>query len=322
MRILITGAGGFAGRHLVAELAHSGEHEITACSALGDDRRIEARMGESTVSWVPLDLTSTESIRSVVRASEPDQIYHLAGQASVGESFQAPLETWQVNATGTLAVLQVLREEGLGASRLLLTSSAEVYGAVPPPEQPIQEDRILRPITPYGASKAAAEMIASQYARAGMVEVVIARSFNQIGPGQDERFVLASFSRQLVRMARGDAEPVLYVGNLDVRRDFLDVRDGVHGYACLMERGESGVAYNVASGVSLSLEDVVRRLVQLSGVEARLEVDQDRVRPVDVPELIGGSGRLRSIGWSPARDLDTTLADLLSDAAVRVEADG
>ena len=317
MRILVTGAHGFAGSHLLAELARAG-HQITA----GVYGPVERELDSNGVRWVSLDITSDQSTRAAIRASQPEQIYHLAGQASVGESFRTPQETWEVNATGTLRVLEALRQEGLGSSRLLLTSSAEVYGAVAPADQPVGEHVPLRPLTPYGASKAAAEMVAVQFARSGMAQVVIARSFNHIGPGQDERFVLPSFARQLAHIKRGTLEPVLHVGNLDVRRDFLDVRDGVRGYLAIMERGENGEAYNVCSGESRLLEEVVTKLVELSNTGAQLVVDADRVRAVDIPTLSGDSSRLRSLGWSPRFALNQTLEDLLRDAETRAPAHG
>jgi GDP-4-dehydro-6-deoxy-D-mannose reductase len=320
VRILVTGAGGFAGRHLLSELLGQGTHELTAGDFGGANP--PASPDANGVRWTTLDITSSESIRAAVRQSRPEQVYHLAGQASVGESFRAPLVTWEINATGTLRLLDVLREEGLSQTRVLLTSSAEVYGAVPVEAQPIVEDHPLRPITPYGASKAAAEMVALQHALAGSVEVVLARSFNQIGPGQDERFVLPGFARQLARMRRGNQERVLHVGNLDVERDFLDVRDAVRGYVAIMERGASGSAYNVSSGTTISLENVVRELVRLSGTDARLEVDPARIRPVDIPTLRGDASRLKKLGWSASVPLDTTLTDLLCDAGTDAPGDG
>ncbi|MBW3629726.1 MAG: GDP-mannose 4,6-dehydratase [Gemmatimonadetes bacterium] len=316
MRILVTGADGFAGTHLLAELSRTGTHQITA-GAYGSVGR---ETDESGVRWVSLDVTSQESTRAVIAESGPELVYHLAGQASVGESFRSPQQTWEVNATGTLCVLEALRQEGLSTSRLLLTSSAEVYGDAA--EQPVPEPTPLRPLTPYGASKAAAEMIGAQFARAGMVEVVIARSFNQIGPGQDERFVLPSLARQLVRILRGAEEPELHVGNLDVQRDFLDVRDGVRGYVAIMERGQSGEAYNVCSGEGRPLQEVVSRLVELSGTGARIVVDAARVRAVDIPMLEGDPTRLRSLGWSRTVPLAQTLEDLLADAKARTPIDG
>jgi GDP-4-dehydro-6-deoxy-D-mannose reductase len=318
VRILVTGADGFAGRHLLAELARAAEHRVTA-GAFGP---VEREVDDAGVRWVPLDVTSDESTRAVVGASAPERVYHLAGQASVGESFRSPERTWEVNATGTLRVLEALRREGLTSTRLLLASSAEVYGAVDPAGQPVAERSPLRPVSPYGASKAAAEMVALQFACSGMAQVVIARSFNQIGPGQDERFVLPSFARQLGRIRRGEAEPVLRVGNLDVHRDFLDVRDGVRGYVTIMERGENGEAYNVCSGETLLLEDVVSRLVERSRTGARLMVDPDRVRAVDIPVLRGDPSRLRSLGWTRSVPLTRTLDDLLDEAEATTVAHG
>lgn len=318
MRILVTGADGFAGSHLLAELCRSGGHEITA----GSYGPVQERGDAAGVRWLSLDVTSEESTRAAVRESRPERIYHLAGQASVGESFRSPKLTWEVNATGTLQVLEALRQEGLSSSRLLLISSAEVYGSVSSDDQPVSEESPLRPLTPYGASKAAAEMVAVQFATAGVAEVVIARSFNQIGPGQDDRFVLPSFAKQLVRIRQGAAEPVLHVGNLDVERDFLDVRDGVRAYVSIMERGDNGGAYNVCSGQSRLLREVMDRLVELSDTGAKLVVDADRFRAVDIPTLSGDPSRLRALGWSPRLELSQTLEDLLRDAEARTRADG
>jgi GDP-4-dehydro-6-deoxy-D-mannose reductase len=242
-------------------------------------------------------------------------VFHLAGQSSVGRSFEAPLETWEINATGTLRLLEALRHEGPHPPRLLLVSSAEVYGGIPAAEQPIRESHPIRPLTPYGASKGSAEICALQFAEMGAVDAVIARSFNHIGPGQDARFVLPSFARQLVRMRQGGAEPVLRVGNLDVRRDFLDVRDVVQAYLAIMERGESGVVYNVCSGEDRSLRAIVEQLVRLSGTGARIEEDPERFRPADIPVLIGDPSRLRALGWEPRISLDCSLRDVLADAA-------
>jgi GDP-4-dehydro-6-deoxy-D-mannose reductase len=318
VRILVTGAQGFAGTHLLAELSRSGSHQITA----GVYGAVARPVDEAGVRWISLDVTSDESTRAAIRECEPEQVYHLAGQASVGESFRSPQQTWEVNATGTLRVLEALRLEGLTSSRLLLTSSAEVYGDVDPTEQPVAEETPLRPLTPYGASKAAAEMVAIQFARSATAQVVIARSFNQIGPGQDDRFVLPSVARQLVRIRQGAAEPELRVGTLDVRRDFLDVRDGVCGYVAIMERGRSGEAYNVCSGESLLLGEVLNRLVEISRTGAKVVVDPERVRAVDIPALGGDSSRLRSLGWEPRVPLQQTLEDLLGDAEARNPAGG
>ena len=255
---------------------------------------------------MPLEVTSEGSVAAAMDAARPQAVFHLAGQASVGESFNDPLGTWDVNATGTLRVACALPE----GARLLLVSSAEAYGVIPEHQQPISEDRPLRPTNPYASSKAAAEMAALTAGSRG-VEVVVARSFNHTGPGQDVRFALPSFARQLAAIRAGEAEPLLRVGNLSARRDMLDVRDVVRAYVRLVEAGEPGGVYNVCSGQARSMAEAVDELVDLSGTRARVEVDPARVRPVDVPLLLGDNARLRALGWTPAVSFRQTLSDLL-----------
>lgn len=305
MRVLVTGAAGFVGGWLVRALLADG-HEVHAGSVDGaPPPQADAELGGAR--WMPLDVTSEESLRAAVEEARPEGVFHLAGQASVGDSFADPLGTWDVNATGTLRLARAL-EPG---TRLLLVSSAEVYGPVPEAEQPICEDRPLRPASPYAASKAAAEMVALQASLSGRLRAVVARSFNHTGPGQDTRFAIPSFARQLAAMRAGRTEPVLRVGNLEARRDFLDVRDVVRAYRLLLEQGEPGWVYNVCSGEAVRLRGVVDELVALSGTCARVEVDPARVRPVDVPLLRGDASRLRALGWAPQIPLRRTLEDLL-----------
>lgn len=314
MRILVTGAEGFVGGHLLRALAADGDHEIIAgCwaaeSAVAGPLEMPVR-----VRHVRLDVTSDESVRAVVREQRPEWVFHLAAQSSVSRSFVDPIGTWEVNAMGTLRLAEALRAQEGSAARMLVISSAEVYGTVAADAQPIPESAPLRPATPYGASKAAAELAALQAAEAGSLEVVVARSFNHAGPGQDERFVFPSMARQLMRMRREGAEPVLRVGNLDVFRDFLDVRDVVRAYVLLMKAGRTGEIYNVCSGESRSLLQLVQRLIDQSETGARLEVDPERFRPVDIPVLFGDPDKLRALGWRPEVDLDRTLAALLAEA--------
>jgi GDP-4-dehydro-6-deoxy-D-mannose reductase len=311
VKVLVTGASGFVGRHLVRELLQEDSAEIVAGSLDG----VPAPGLESSLEWVPMDVTSGDSVRSAVASCRPDRVFHLAGQSSVGQSFDAPLETWEINATGTLRLLDALQRECGTAPRLLVISSAEVYGRVPEEEQPIHESDPRGPLTPYGSSKAAAELCALQFGEVGVVDSVIARSFNHIGPGQDSRFVLPSIARQLVKMGRGEAEPVLKVGNLDVRRDFLDVRDVVRAYVWLMEKGASGEMYNVCSGEDHSLRAIIEYMVKLSETGARIEEDAGRIRPADIPLLVGDPSRLRALGWEARIPLDQSLRDVLADAA-------
>lgn len=312
MRVLVTGANGFVGRHLIGELLRRGDAEIWAGTLEGV--AVE-ELGPGTVEWVPLDITSDDSVRTAVASCTPDRVFHLAGQSSVGRSFAAPLETWEINATGTLRLLDALQRECAGKTRFLMVSSAEVYGRVEDAAQPIRESAPTNPLTPYGSSKAAAELCALQFAEIGAADVVVARSFNHVGPGQDTRFVLPSIARQLAEMRRGVQEPVLRVGNLSVRRDFLDVRDVVQAYLRMMDAGASGSVYNVSSGEEHPLREIVEYLVRLSGTGARIEEDAARIRPADIPRLVGDSTRLRAVGWAPRIPLEQSLRDVLEDAA-------
>jgi GDP-4-dehydro-6-deoxy-D-mannose reductase len=303
VRALVTGAAGFVGSYLVRRLLDDG-HEVFG----GTPAEHPPRHPGEHVRWLALDVTSDESIGDTLHGARPDVVFHLAAQASVGESFRDALGTWEVNATGTLRLLHAVGK----AARVVVVSSAEVYGSVPDAEQPLAEDRPLRPVNPYAASKAAAEMAAVQASLAGAADAVVARSFNHTGPGQDARFSLPSFARQLAAVARAEAEPVLRVGNLSARRDFLDVRDVVGAYVALAERGEAGGVYNVCSGEARSIRSLVDEMVEISGTGARVEVDPSRVRPVDVPLLCGDPARIRGLGWKAAVPLRQTLADLLA----------
>lgn len=316
MRVLVTGGGGFVGLHLLRELQRMGVERLAA-TVLGKPPP-EDWVGREIpgVEWLSLDVSSGESVEAAIREVQPEVVYHLAGQASVGASFGAPLPTWEVNATGTLRLVDALSRLSAGARRFILASSGEVYGLVPAERQPIVEDERLAPVSPYGASKAAAEAAAAGMAAGSGIEVMIARTFNQIGPGQDERFVLPSMARQLARMHTAPREErVLKVGNLRVQRDFLDVRDAVAAFVALLQFGSAGSAYNICSGVPRQLEAVVRRMVELSGTRARIEVEASRVRPSDIPSLVGSNERLRGLGWEPRFPLDETIQSLLSDAA-------
>ena len=320
VRVLVTGGGGFAGRHLLQALLRVPEVELFSTIATGAEPA-QPTPELAQVNWIELDLLSPESVEASIRGVLPDQIYHLAGQASVRDSFADPLTTWDVNATGTLRLLQALTANPSRTGnrpRLLLVSSAEVYGEVSLDAQPTVEDTPIAPITPYGSSKAAAEIAALQMGRTGSVEVVIARSFNHIGPGQDDRFVLAGIARQLAAIKRSNVPTPILVGNLEVERDFLDVRDVAQAYITLMSAASAQQTYNVCSGETFSLAEVVQRLVLLSGAAARVEVDAARFRPADIPRLVGDGSRLRALGWSPEFDLDSTLRDLLADAASRL----
>jgi GDP-4-dehydro-6-deoxy-D-mannose reductase len=249
-----------------------------------------------------------DALVAELRAARPDAVLHLAAVASVADAFRRSRETWEVNATGSLVLLDAVAEAAPDA-RVVLVSSCEVYGVVDEARQPIGEDAPLRPRSPYAAAKAAAEMAAA----AAPLDVVVARPFPHIGPGQDERFAIASFAAQLHRIERGEAPPRLQVGNLDARRDLCDVRDVADAYLRLLSTPGLDGAYNVCRGEAFRIGDVLDRLRGLIDAPVEVVVDPERLRPLDVPLLLGDPARLHAAtGWRAARPLDATLQDVLT----------
>lgn len=306
MRALVTGAGGFVGRHLTAVLRREGA-EVCACCGPRDD--VE---GDLT-----LDVTDTPAIRSALESFRPTVIFHLAAQTFVPNALQTPTATYEANVMGTAGLAQAVRECAASA-RILFASSAEVYGAREPTDYPLRESLDLRPRNPYGASKAAAEMLLLGEARSFGTDVVIARAFNHIGPGQHERFSIASFAAQLARIA-GGAPPQLWVGNLGAARDFLDVRDVVEAYVALARDGERAEVYNVCSGAAITIRDVLRELIGIARVPVEVREDTARLRAVEIPVSVGDPAKIRGrTGWSPKISLLQSLRDTYQSARERV----
>lgn len=311
MRALVTGASGFVGRYLVERLRTAGYDVVAAGGP-----------HETEPAFLPIDLADAESIRAAFDVARPGVVFHLAAQAFVPRSIEAPDETYEINVMGTAGVLAVLRawsRENDSKVRLVFISSAEVYGAQPPSAMPLRETTAPNPVNPYAASKAAAEAIVLGEARSFGVDAVIARAFNHIGPGQNDRFVVPAFANQLAAIA-GGGEPVMHVGNLDARRDFLDVRDVVDAYVAIAERGESGEAYNVASGSAVSVREILGELIRIAHVPVEVRDDPARMRPSDVPIVYGSSEKLRErTGWAPRIPLRRSLQDVYAQAQMSRE---
>lgn len=287
-RVLITGADGFVGSHLRAALDRRGLETIAASA----------------------DVRDAAALARELQETRPDAVAHLAAIASVAGAWGREREVWEVNALGTLNLVLAVREHA-PAARLLAVSSAEVYGSIGDEEGPVDEDRRLAPASPYGRSKAAAEIACAR----DDLDIVIARPFPHAGPGQAEAFAIPSFAGQIARIEAGVAPPVLSVGNLAARRDFTDVRCVVDAYAQLLEQRGGPRVVNVASGTAHSMQSVLDRLLGLSTAAIVVEPDPARMRPADIPLLVGSAQRLaEATGWRPTRTLDETLADVL-DAA-------
>lgn len=299
MKALVTGSSGFVGRHLMAHLA-----------AEGDDVR-----GFDRVNGGP-DLLDLEATSDALVEARPNVVYHLAGDADVGGSWSHPESTFRTNAEGTLSVLMAARAAGV--ERVLVVGSADVYGRVASDDLPIDEDVALRPVSPYAASKVAAEYLALQAGLGFGQEVIRARPFNHLGPGQTDRFVAPALAR---RIARNEitGQSIVPVGNLTPRRDFTDVRDVVRAYRLLVMHSQPGEVYNICSGRAIPVQELADRLIALSTSPMRLESDPDLQRGVDIPVLCGDNTKLReATGWAPQLSLDETLADLLAEARIVV----
>jgi GDP-4-dehydro-6-deoxy-D-mannose reductase len=301
MRALVTGATGFVGGYLVDALRREGA-EVFPCSGPND----------SAGGYIPLDLADEQTIGVAIDTARPTVIFHLAAQTFVPQALRAPVETYEVNTMGTARLAHALR--GYPGSRLLFASSAEVYGARDASEYPLRENLDLRPSNPYGASKAAAEAIVLAEARSFKLDAVVTRAFNHIGPGQNERFVVASLAAQLARIAGGEGQR-LFVGNLETARDFLDVRDVVRAYITLAREGESGEIYNVCSGAAVTIRDILGELIRIARVAVEVREDPARMRSADVPLSVGDPAKLRArTGWQPQIPLARSLRDIYEAA--------
>jgi GDP-4-dehydro-6-deoxy-D-mannose reductase len=287
VKALITGAGGFVGPYL--------------------RRHLEEQDDEVVGTDLDVDITDGEGVLRAFTEARPDVVYHLAAASHVGTSWSAPVDVVRVNVEGTLNVLLAALEAKV--ERVVVIGSAEEYGKVV--ELPVTETTPLRPVSPYGASKAAAEMLASHMVRGRDLGVVCVRAFNHLGPGQSDALVASAIARQVAEVEKAGGG-VVRTGDLTPRRDFTDVRDVVRAYRLLAEEGEPGEAYNVCSGRDVAIQAIADHLRSRSTVEVRFELDEARLRPVEVPVFRGDNSKLRAAtGWEPTIPLEQTLDDVL-----------
>ena len=258
-----------------------------------------------------LDLRDPDAAAALVKDEAPDAVIHLAAQSWVPDAFRDPGLTLQVNVLGTLNLLQALQRTGF-SGRMVFVSTGDVYGCVPDNELPIREDRLPAPRNPYAVSKLAAEALCYQWSVTEGMDITIARAFNHIGPGQSERFVVSDFARQVVEIKLGRRQPTVSVGDIDVTRDFTDVRDVVQAYFALLRDGENGEVYNVCSGREQSIRALLLRLAAIAGVKIAIRQDPKRLRKSEQRRVVGDPGKMeRATGWRSTTELDESLSLML-----------
>lgn len=294
-RVLVTGAGGFVGGHLMAAIADG---------RFGD-------LSEAVVLPSGLDLRDDATLSAFVAEQRPDAVIHLAAQSFVPRALAEPRETYEINVIGTLNLIRALEQAGF-RGRFLYISSGDIYGRVEESALPVDATTTPHPGNPYASSKLAAEELCLQWARRTGAQVLIARPFNHIGPGQSDRFVVSSLAHQVMAIKEGRQPAVIEVGDIEATRDFSDVRDVVSAYAAILARGSDQVRYIVASGEERSVATILRRMLELSGVSADIRVDPSRLRASEQRRMVADpSATTHDTGWRPLIDIDQTLTDIL-----------
>lgn len=308
-RVLITGITGFAGSHMAEFLLKEG-YEVYGICRWRANRENIVHLNDK-VKLIEADLLDSHSLERLIFEVRPDLIFHLAGQSFVPASWTSPALTLETNVVGPANLFEAVRRAQIDPV-IQLACSSEEYGLVKPSELPIKETNPLRPLSPYAVSKLAMDYLGYQYFKSYGMKIVRTRGFNHTGPRRGEVFAESSFAKQIAEIEKGKREPVLYVGNLEAQRDYTDVRDMVRGYFLAATRGEPGEAYNICRGQAWKIEDVLLYMISLSKKKVKVKKDPARMRPSDVPILIGNNTKFRKqTGWKPEISLKQTFRDLL-----------
>jgi len=318
MNVLITGITGFAGSHLADYLlAHQPGVRVHGLV------RWRSRMDniahlQGNIHLHEADLKDIISLNKAFAEAKPDRIFHLAAQSFVPTSWKLPAETFMINSVGEVNLFEAVLALGL-EPRIQVAGSSEEYGHVNPDEVPMKETNPLRPLSPYAVSKVAQDLLAYQYWKSYGLKTVRTRGFNHTGPRRGDVFVTSNFAKQIAEVEKGRREPVIFVGNLEAKRDFTDVRDIVRAYWLALEKGEPGEVYNIGSGKTISMKEMLDILLAMSRVKVKVQVDPERLRPSDVPILLADASKFRArTGWAPEIPLEKTFADLLDYWRARV----
>lgn len=310
-KILITGVSGFAGSFLAEELIKNSNNQVfgTTFSGTSLDKLPQLK---DKVKAFSVDLLDVEKTQEIISEVKPDIIFHLAALTSPAESFEKPAEVMVNNIESELSVFEGVRKTNLSNCKILITSSAEIYGMVDPSDLPIDENTPLKPTSPYAVSKVAQDFLGLQYHLSYKFDIVRIRPFNHFGPRQSPAFVVSSFAKKIAEIEKGLKDPVMSVGNLEAKRDFTDVRDIVKGYILLSEKGRPGEVYNIGFGKSHKISDILDKLLSLSDKKIDIKVDPALFRPSDIPDLYADNSKInKETGWEPKIQLEESLKDTL-----------
>lgn len=312
-KILITGINGFAGSHLAEYVLKNNLGEVYGTTR---GRTVNLENLENVKNKVELtecDITDSYSVEKTIDEIKPDYVFHLAAQAFVPASWRSPIETMNTNVIGSLNLFEAIRKSNTNPL-IQICGSSEEYGMVLPEETPITEDNPLRPLSPYGVSKVAMDLMGYQYFKSYGMKIVRTRAFNHSGPRRGEVYVDSDWCRQVIQIEKGKKEPVVMVGNLEAKRDFTDVRDIVRGYWLSLKKGKAGEVYNICSGKTWKMKDVLDKIISLSKAKnIKVQEDPKRLRPSDVQLLLGDNKKFcEATGWKPEIPYEKTLEDLMA----------
>ena len=312
MKVLITGITGFAGSHLADYILENHQGVEVYGIVRWRSRMDNILHIQDKITSFEADLKDMGSLKKCLAEIKPDRIFHLAAQSFVPASWTCPAETFAINSIGQINLFESVLSLNL-APRIQIAGSSEEYGQVFPDEVPMKETNPLRPLSPYAVSKVAQDLLGWQYYKSYGMNIIRTRGFNHTGPRRGDVFICSNFAKQIAEIEKGKREPVLYVGNLEAKRDFTDVRDMVQAYWLSLEKCEAGEAYNIGTGKFYSMSKVVEMLVSMSDVEIETRIDPTRLRPSDVPILLSDSSKFRAVtGWEPKIPFQQSLEDLLN----------
>jgi len=311
MKVFITGITGFAGSYLAEYLVSTKKYDVNGTYLFEESLRNVDSIKDK-LNLIKVDLSQEKSVTDIVRSVAPSLVFHLAALTSPGDSFNNPTVTLTNNISSQVNLLEAVKKNNLINTKILIISSADIYGLVRKENLPINEETPLMPTSPYSVSKIAQDFLGLSYFLSHKLKIVRVRPFNHIGPRQSPHFVVASFAKQIAQIEKGKKEPVLHVGNLDAKRDFTNVKDMVAAYVLAIEKGKDGEAYNIGTGTSYKISEILDRLVSLSSKRIKIKKDESLMRPSDNPELLCDARKFKKLtGWKSKISIEETLKDTL-----------